>query len=212
MAWGIPNSGPRTGRSRVSTLLEARQAALRGDEQKGSGAGGGGRARNTVRDKRAQKKNNARNSGTEQFPLRPSDTAAIGTQTAELRYAYGLQRASLKAQAKMVRAMYQNQRFNIGEATRGDISASAGEMADRGLIGSTVHEAARQGALSARDASLQEARLERNQGLFGVAQSRLEAIAALRMGLAGLKAQRAASQQEMALAAFGSGGQNPWSY
>jgi hypothetical protein len=197
MAWGIPNSGPRTGRSRVSTLLEARQAALRGDEQKGSGAGGGGRARNT---------------GTEQFPLRPSDTAAIGTQTAELRYAYGLQRASLKAQAKMVRAMYQNQRFNIGEATRGDISASAGEMADRGLIGSTVHEAARQGALSARDASLQEARLERNQGLFGVAQSRLEAIAALRMGLAGLKAQRAASQQEMALAAFGSGGQNPWSY
>ena len=146
------------------------------------------------------------------FPQRPSDIAGMAGQRSSLIYNNKVARGSLKAQAAQVRAGYDLARRGAIEAGRTGISEAAGAMADRGMTGSTVQQAAIQTEQGIAQGEIQGARFERDTGLLGVNISRLEADAQLRMGLSQLAAQRRAQQREMALAAYGSGGQNPWGY
>lgn len=146
------------------------------------------------------------------FPLSPGEIASNTGQRASMLYANKVARASLTAQAAQVRAAYRMARRQAVEAGRAGLSDVAGSMADRGIIGSTVHQAGDEQVRGATQGEVQAARFERTSGLMGVNLSRLQADAELRMGLAALAAQRRARQREMALAAYGSGGQNPWGY
>lgn len=165
-----------------------------------------GRNRNTQRNLFSKYKD------AQPFPLSPSAIASNAGVRQNLIYGNQITRASLAAQAAQIRAGYRMGRRTAVEAGKAGLSDVAGSMADRGLTGSTVHQAGRQDVLAAAQGAVQGARFDRDVGLLGVNLSRLEADAQLRLGLAQLAAQRRAQQREMALAAYGSGGQNPWGY
>jgi hypothetical protein len=170
-----------------------------------------GRNRNTVNNNNSKKKKSPYGTA-DPFPLGPGDQTEFGLARQALKYDYGIQRASLSAQAKMTRAAYKQTAQGIRADTQSGISEVGGAMADRGLIGSTVQTAGIQDVKAEGEAALGDAFQTRQQELFGVATSRLDAISKLRFGLAELAMRKAAQQRQMALQAFGSGGQNPWGY
>lgn len=146
------------------------------------------------------------------FPLGPADQMAQGIQKRNLWFQHRVAKASLKQQAAMLKAQYKYQRRGALDEGRAALSDVSGGMADRGLVGSSVHQAQRQGVIGATQQGIGDLRMERDIGLMDVNMQRLQEIAALRMGLGELAMQKAAAQRQMALAAFASGGQNPWGY
>ncbi len=146
------------------------------------------------------------------FPLDPSEVGTFGRAKRDLWYSHKIAMAGLKAQAQMVRGQYKFARQQTNAEARGAIAQVSGDMAERGMVGSTVQAVANQGVAGARDAALAQGFMDRQQSLLGINQSRLEAVAQLRMGLSDIAMQRAELQRRRALQAFGSGGQNPWGY
>lgn len=146
------------------------------------------------------------------FPLGPIDRVTQGLERQQLGLARGVQMASLKQQARDIRAQARYNKQGIISQGRAGLSEAAGAANDRGMLGSTVAAVAEQEVRGSIGAGLAENFTQRQQGLVGVAQGKLEAITAHRMGLIQQLINRAAQQREMALRAFGSGGQNPWGY
>ena len=146
------------------------------------------------------------------FPLGPTDSVGFGIQAQNLRFSNQVQRASLSAQATMLRSQHRMSRRGAIEAGIAGTAEVSGAMADRGIIGSTVHQAENENVKATTQGAIADSRFSRDAGLMGVNTSRLEADAALRMGLTQIGMQRRAAQRGMALGAFGSGGQNPWGY
>lgn len=168
-----------------------------------------GRNRNTVRNREAR---GMRGMMAEPFPLGPQDNLGLGLQRDSLLYDNQIARASLRAQAQLARADYRYARSGAREQYRTDMAAVQGDMADRGILGGTSHVAGEANAFAARQGAVAEAQRARTGSLMQVHQGRLEALAALRRGMAQVAMQRAAMQRQMALAAFGSEGQNPWGF
>lgn len=146
------------------------------------------------------------------FPLGPGDTNAFGQQKRDLFFQNNVALASLKAQAQMIRAQYRQAKRGAVASGRSAMADVQGNMAERGIIGSTVNQVEREGVRGNVQGAIGEAFMAKQGGLLGVNQSRLEALAQLRLGLSDLALQKSAAQKQMALAAFGSGGQNPWGY
>lgn len=146
------------------------------------------------------------------FPLGPSDSTALGMQRRDLFFQQRVAMAGLKSQAQQVKAQYRFAKQGIIGEGRAAMSDTEGALNDRGMIGSSVQMAEQEGVRSAAQGAIGEAFLNRQGALGAVNQSKLEAISQLRMGLSDIALQKAAQQRQMALAAFGSGGQNPWGF
>lgn len=146
------------------------------------------------------------------FPLGPSEQIAHGMQRRNLWLSHQVSQASLKMQAKMVKAQYRYGKQGLVGEGRAALSDVGGEMADRGIVGSSVHQAGREEVKAGVQSGIGEMRMQRDQELMNVNMQRLQGATDLRLGLGDLALQKAAQQRQMALAAFASGGRNPWGY
>lgn len=146
------------------------------------------------------------------FPLGPSDQSALGMARRDLFFNNKIAMASLRQQAQMVKSQYRYAKRNAVAEGRAGISAVAGDAAERGMLGSTVQAVGQENVRAGVQGAIGDEFMNRQAALMEVNQSRLQAVAQLRMGLSDLAMKRAAAQREMALGAFGSGGQNPYGY
>ncbi len=164
--------------------------------------------------KRGRNRNSARNAASkvEIFPFAPLDQVGFGSQRAALKYQAGVRRASLHQAAAQARADARVAAQGIRAGARDTIGQVAGAELDRGTYGGSVHQSQVDQVRAQRAAALIENRRGLSQALDAIALERLGAAAELRTGLTGLQAQIGASQRDMSLRAYGSGGQDPWGY
>lgn len=146
------------------------------------------------------------------FPLSPVDSVSLATRGRDLRFQNRVTMASLGQQAQGVKDQYRmlrSQAIGQGQSALSDVQ---GDVEDRGLAGSSVQVAGEQGVYGATQQDIGEAYLARTQALGDINMQRLASITGTRLGLGDLALERAARKRQLALAAFGSGGQNPWGF
>src|SRR5688572_16434640 len=81
-----------------------------------------------------------RNTVTAQaFPLKPTDAFAFGQSRSKIKYDYGTTMRDLSLEAQRIRAMAQQNAFGIRQEFRQGADDISGSAAERGIIGSSVH-------------------------------------------------------------------------
>lgn len=154
--------------------------------------------------KNAQKKFDSHDKQrAEPAPLTPADTAATALARAAARYQKKVTFASLGSQAQVLREQFRASRLGIYQQGRETIDAMLGQSQNRGTFGSSQMEGERQDILQTRDAALQEAFQNKQQGMLAIQQGKLDAIVAYRNKLAEIAMQTAAAKQQNSIDLYG---------
>lgn len=146
------------------------------------------------------------------MPLGPVDTVAAGIGRQNLRYEYRTTRALLAEQAEQIKASYRQQREQLRQDSEQALGTANAAANERGVLGSSEQIRGQQSVLSERDAALQDAFSQRTAGLLDIERQRQANAAQFRMGLAQLKLQEMAAEQQGSLDIYGGPTRKPGDY
>lgn len=151
----------------------------------------GGHKRNAGTNKRSK-------NGGAYAVLSPSQSQAYTAQLAALQSNYTNALASIKAQGGTIRAQAQSARADIKTQKIAGISETEGAAIERGILGSSADLGGRAAVIAEAAGQAVDVRTERNAAIAQLRAAQMQAQTDYQMGIAGVQADRAAAQQELA--------------